>query len=71
MLKRMRAAVIAHRGDTGDQGAYLGYARHLYDSNYTVTEDRNRMPAYPSFVPDLSAGNDGRRIPPSIAKFHG
>jgi hypothetical protein len=31
----------------GDQGAYLGYARHLYESNYTVTEDRNRMPAYP------------------------
>src|SRR5207237_9396729 len=31
----------------GDQGAYLGYARHLYESNYTVTEDRNRMPLYP------------------------
>src|SRR6476661_1038260 len=31
----------------GDQGAYLGYARHLYESNYTVTEDRNRMPVYP------------------------
>ena len=31
----------------GDQDAYLGYARHLYESNYTVTEDRNRMPVYP------------------------
>jgi hypothetical protein len=31
----------------GDQGAYLGYARHLYESNYAVIEDRNRMPVYP------------------------
>src|ERR1700737_3905951 len=31
----------------GDQTAYLGYARHLYESNYTVIEDRNRMPLYP------------------------
>ena len=31
----------------GDQSAYLGYARHLYESHYTVTEDRNRMPVYP------------------------
>ena len=31
----------------GDQSAYLGYARHLYETNYTVTEDRNRMPVYP------------------------
>ena len=31
----------------GDQGAYLGYARHLSESNYTVVEDRNRMPVYP------------------------
>jgi hypothetical protein len=31
----------------GDQSAYLAYARHLYESNYTVTEDRNRMPVYP------------------------
>src|SRR5438874_644319 len=31
----------------GDQDAYLGYARHLYESNYTVVEDRNRMPVYP------------------------
>jgi hypothetical protein len=31
----------------GDQSAYLGYARHLYESNYTVVEDRNRMPVYP------------------------
>ena len=31
----------------GDQSAYLGYARHLYESNYAVIEDRNRMPVYP------------------------
>lgn len=31
----------------GDQNAYLGYARHLAESHYTVTEDRNRMPVYP------------------------
>jgi hypothetical protein len=31
----------------GDQDAYLGYAQHLYESNYTVVEDRNRMPVYP------------------------
>lgn len=31
----------------GDQSAYLGYARHLFESNYTVVEDRNRMPVYP------------------------
>ncbi|MFN2622437.1 MAG: hypothetical protein ABR611_06295 [Chthoniobacterales bacterium] len=34
-------------GNLGDQSAYLGYARHLYESNYTVIEDRNRMPVYP------------------------
>lgn len=31
----------------GDQSAYLGYARHLSESHYTITEDRNRMPVYP------------------------
>jgi hypothetical protein len=31
----------------GDQSAYLGYARHLYETNYTIIEDRNRMPVYP------------------------
>jgi hypothetical protein len=31
----------------GDQGAYLGYARHQYESNYSVIEDRNRMPIFP------------------------
>jgi hypothetical protein len=31
----------------GDQNAYLAYARDLYESHYTVTEDRNRMPVYP------------------------
>ncbi len=45
----------------GDQSAYLGYARHLYESNYTVTEDRNRMPVYPFLLsliyrPGMSEG---------------
>lgn len=31
----------------GDQSAYLSYAQHLYESGYTITEDRNRMPVYP------------------------
>jgi hypothetical protein len=31
----------------GDQGAYLGYARYLYESNYTVVGERNRMPVFP------------------------
>ncbi len=31
----------------GDQGAYLAYARHQYESNYAVVEDRNRMPIFP------------------------
>lgn len=34
-------------GTLGDQSAYLAYARHMYESNYTVVEDRNRMPVYP------------------------
>lgn len=43
----------------GDQSAYLGYARHLSESNYTVVEDRNRMPVYPFLLsliyrPELS-----------------
>ena len=45
----------------GDQDAYLSYARHLYESNYTVTEDRNRMPVYPFLLsliyrPGMSEG---------------
>jgi hypothetical protein len=31
----------------GDQSAYLTHARQLYESNYTVVEDRNRMPVFP------------------------
>jgi hypothetical protein len=31
----------------GDQGAYLGYARQMYESGYTVIGDRNRMPGFP------------------------
>ena len=42
-----RSREHAMPGLLGDQRAYLEYARHLYDSNYTVTEDRNRMPVYP------------------------
>jgi hypothetical protein len=34
--------------DSTDQGAYLDYARTLYESNYTVIGGRNRMPVYPA-----------------------
>src|SRR3954463_6290495 len=54
-----RRRVLSPPGTHGDQSAYLAYARHLYESNYTVTEDRNRMPVYPFLLsllyrPDLS-----------------
>ncbi|HVF72046.1 MAG TPA: hypothetical protein VM940_10615 [Chthoniobacterales bacterium] len=42
-----RRAFLSPPGTLGDQSAYLGYARHLYESNYTVVEDRNRMPVFP------------------------
>ena len=42
-----RGRAQAAPANLGDQDAYLGYARHLYESHYTVTEDRNRMPVYP------------------------
>jgi hypothetical protein len=42
-----RRRAMSTPASLGDQGAYLGYARHLYESNYTVVEDRNRMPVYP------------------------
>ena len=32
---------------SGDQGAYMRYARQMYESNYTVIGRRNRMPVYP------------------------
>jgi hypothetical protein len=34
-------------GFLGDQSAYLAYARNLAERNYTVVEERNRMPVYP------------------------
>ena len=42
-----RRRVLSTPPSMGDQGAYLGYARHQYESNYTVIEDRNRMPIFP------------------------
>ena len=42
-----RRRTLSTPASMGDQGAYLGYARHLYESNYTVVEDRNRMPVFP------------------------
>lgn len=42
-----RRRAFSTPGSLGDQTAYLGYARHLYESNYTVVEDRNRMPVFP------------------------
>jgi hypothetical protein len=54
-----RSRVMSTPAFLGDQSAYLGYARHLYESSYTVVEDRNRMPVYPFLLsliyrPDLS-----------------
>jgi hypothetical protein len=42
-----RRRTLSTPASMGDQGAYLGYARFLYDSNYTVVGERNRMPVYP------------------------
>lgn len=54
-----RRQLMAIPASLGDQSAYLGYARHLYESSYTVVEDRNRMPVFPFLLsliyrPDLS-----------------
>ena len=54
-----RRRALSPPGTLGDQSAYLGYARHLYESNYTITEDRNRMPVFPFLLsliyrPDLT-----------------
>jgi hypothetical protein len=42
-----RRRALSTPASLGDQGAYLGYARFLYDSNYTVVTERNRMPVFP------------------------
>ena len=42
-----RRRALSTPASMGDQGAYLGYARYMYDSNYTVVGERNRMPVYP------------------------
>lgn len=42
-----RRCALSTPPSMGDQGAYLGYARHQYESKYTVIEDRNRMPIFP------------------------
>ena len=42
-----RRRALSPPGTLGDQSAYLAHARHLYESNYTVIEDRNRMPVFP------------------------
>ena len=42
-----RRRALSTPASVGDQGAYLGYARFLYESNYTVVGERNRMPVFP------------------------
>src|SRR5436189_2325708 len=42
-----RRQLMATPASLGDQGAYLGYAKQMYDSNYAVVGDRNRMPVFP------------------------
>ena len=38
---------IATPASSGDQAAYMAYARQMYESNYAVIGQRNRMPIYP------------------------
>lgn len=33
--------------NTTDQGAYMDYAKKMYETNYSYIGDRNRMPVYP------------------------
>jgi 4-amino-4-deoxy-L-arabinose transferase-like glycosyltransferase len=42
-----RRELMSTPASLGDQGAYLGYARQMRESNYTVIGDRNRMPVFP------------------------
>ena len=42
-----RRQLMATPASLGDQGAYLGYAKQMYDSSYAVVGDRNRMPVFP------------------------
>jgi hypothetical protein len=42
-----RRQLMATPARLGDQGAYLAYARQMYDSGYAVVGDRNRMPVFP------------------------
>ena len=42
-----RRGALSTPPSLGDQGAYLAYARYLYESNYTVVAERNRMPVFP------------------------
>lgn len=42
-----RRRALSTPASLGDQGAYLGYARFLYESSYTVVGERNRMPVFP------------------------
>lgn len=38
---------MASPATQGDQGAYLTYAKQIYDGHYTFVGDRNRMPVFP------------------------
>ena len=42
-----RRQIMATPASLGDQGAYLAYARQMYESNYAVIGQRNRMPVFP------------------------
>lgn len=42
-----RRRALSTPASLGDQGAYLAYARQLYESNYMVVGARNRMPVFP------------------------
>lgn len=38
---------IATPASSGDQGAYMAYARQMYETNYMAIGERNRMPIFP------------------------
>ena len=42
-----RRRALSTPASLGDQAAYLGYAKFMYDSNYTIIGERNRMPVFP------------------------
>lgn len=61
-----RREKMATPATLGDQGAYLAYARQMYETNYAAIGPRNRMPVFPFLLslvyrPDMSEAQFLRR----------